>query len=339
MTEPGATLGALAAGAAPGAALMLLMALALDAVAGEARGPLRRLPHPVRAMGALISALDRRLNRDTRTECDRRLRGVLTVFVVGAAFGGGAWLLVRLLASVPFGWLVELLLVTSLLAQRSLDRHVHAVLRALSDRGLAAGRGAVARIVGRDVSVLDRHGVARAAIESCAENFSDGVVAPALWYLVLGLPGMVAYKAVNTMDSMIGHRTPRYRAYGWAAARLDDGLNLVPARLSSLLVAAAALALPGASPRAALRIVRRDARRHRSPNAGWPEAAMAGALGLALSGPRRYGDGIVDEPWLGCGRARAEAADIARALVLYRVACLLTAVPVAAMAAIGPVAG
>ena len=188
---------------------------------------------------------------------------------------------------------------------------------ALAQGGVPAGREAVRHIVGRDPASLDRHGVARAAIESLAENFGDGVVAPVFWYLVLGLPGLFAYKAANTLDSMIGHRTPHYRAFGWAAARFDDLLNLAPARLGGLLLAAAALFARDARPDRALWVMLRDARKHRSPNAGWPEGAMAGALGLALAGPRRYAEGMVSDPWVGDGTARAGVGDIARALRLF----------------------
>jgi adenosylcobinamide-phosphate synthase len=188
---------------------------------------------------------------------------------------------------------------------------------------LPGGREAVRHIVGRDPLSLDAHGVARAAIESLAENFSDGVVAPVFWYLLLGLPGLFAYKMANTLDSMIGHRTPHYRAFGWAAARLDDVLNTVPAPLSGVLLAVAAVFATNGRPGHALAIMLRDGRKHRSPNAGWPESAMAGALGLALAGPRRYAEGLVADPWLGDGRARAGVADIRRGLQLYRLACLL----------------
>ncbi|HJU16520.1 MAG TPA: adenosylcobinamide-phosphate synthase CbiB, partial [Stellaceae bacterium] len=197
-----------------------------------------------------------------------------------------------------------------------------AVARALGRGGLAAGRQAVRHIVGRDPQRLDRHGVARAAIESLAENFSDGVVAPVFWYLLLGLPGLFAYKAANTLDSMIGHKGPRYRAFGWAAARFDDLMNFVPARISGLLLAAAALFAKNVRPDRAIVVMLRDARKHRSLNAGWPEGAMAGALGLALAGPRHYVDGVVADPWIGEGRARAAVPDILRALALYRLACL-----------------
>ena len=178
-------------------------------------------------------------------------------------------------------------------------------------------------IVGRDPASLDTHGVARAAIESLAENFSDGVVAPVFWYLVLGLPGLFAYKMANTLDSMIGHRTTHYRAFGWAAARLDDLANFVPARISGVLIAARRCFAREGRPSRALLIMLRDGRKHRSLNAGWPEGAMAGALGLALAGPRRYAEEAVADPWVGEGTARAAPADIARALMIYRNACLI----------------
>ena len=210
-----------------------------------------------------------------------------------------------------------------LVAQRSLYEHVAAVAAALGTGGLDGGREAVRHIVGRDPMSLDAHGVARAAIESLAENFSDGVVAPVFWYLLLGLPGLFAYKMANTLDSMIGHRTPRYRAFGWAAARLDDVLNTVPAPLSGVLLAIAAVFAKKCRPGHALAIMLRDGRKHHSPNAGWPESAMAGALGLALAGPRRYPEGLVADPWLGDGSARAGVSDIVRGLQLYRLACLI----------------
>jgi len=214
-------------------------------------------------------------------------------------------------------------LIGVLVAQRSLYEHVAAVAWALDSGGVAAGREAVRHIVGRDPASLDAPGIARAAIESLAENFSDGVVAPVFWYLLLGLPGLFAYKMANTLDSMIGHRDPRHRAFGWAAARFDDVLNLMPAPLSGLLLAAGAAFAQNCLPGQALRIMLRDGRKLRSPNAGWPESAMAGALGLALAGPRRYAGEIVADPWLGDGRARAASVDIARALRLYVIACLI----------------
>jgi adenosylcobinamide-phosphate synthase len=220
----------------------------------------------------------------------------------------------------PLGWIALALAMSTLIAMRGMYRHVAAVAAGL-EQGLREGRQAVAHIVGRDPASLDAQGVARAAIESTAENLADGVVAPLFWGVLFGLPGMAAYKAINTLDSMIGHRSPRYRHFGYFAARLDDLTNWLPARLAALLILAAALCLPGATPAAGWRALRRDATRHRSPNAGWPEAAMAGALGLALAGPRSYSGVMVDDVFIGDGgRREAGPADIRRALALYRTA-------------------
>jgi adenosylcobinamide-phosphate synthase len=310
--------------------LLLLAALALDAWLGDMPALFARVPHPVALVGRVVAELERRLNREKRSESDRRVRGIVTValMILAAILAGlaAAWIC----RWVRFGWALESLLVAVLLAQRGLYDHVVAVAEALETDGLAAGREAVRHIVGRDPQSLDEHGVARAGIESLAENFGDGVVAPVLFYALFGLPGIFAYKTANTLDSMIGHLSPRYRAFGWAAARLDDALNFVPARLAGFLIAAAAAAVPAASAPSALRIMWRDAGKHRSVNAGWPEAAMAGALGLALAGPRRYLERVVDDPWLGEGRARANAADMRRALAVYVVACAIEAGLVAA---------
>lgn len=314
--------------------VLLLAALGIDACVGGRPGPFGVLPHPVRLIGALIERLEERLNDPLLGARRRWWRGGLTVLLVCAVSGGVGWAVAAVARELPVLLLVELALVVSLIAQRSLFDHVGAVARALRADGLAAGREAVAHIVGRDVQALDEQGVARAAIESCAENFSDGVVAPVFWYALAGLPGLLVYKAANTLDSMIGHRSERYLAFGWAAARLDDALNLIPARLAALLLAAAAAVLPKASGRRALAVMLRDAHRHRSPNAGWPEAAAAGALGLALGGPRRYGRDVAAEPWLGDGRPEATADDIGRMLRLYASACLLNAATVAALALI-----
>lgn len=272
----------------------------------------------------LIARLDRALNRDEASFAMRRLAGVAALLVL---------LAVTLAAALALAWLCRLagifallplaLLASSLLAQRSLHEHVARVAEGLEQNGLAGGRKAVAMVVGRDPESLDEAGVARAAIESLAENFSDGVVAPAFWLGLGGLPGGALYKAINTADSMIGHRSPRYLAFGWAAARLDDLVNLPASRLTALLLVAAAALDREANAGAAWRALRRDAGRHRSPNAGWPEAAMAGALGLRLAGPRVYGAVRVEDGWMGDGRAEATAADVRRALGLYRKACLL----------------
>jgi len=305
--------------------LLLAAGLAIDALFGEMPAVFRHVDHPVVLAGGAIAFFDRKLNRETRSEASRRGRGIITlILLVGAAATLGI-AIERLCHGHLLGGVIEALLIAVLVAQRSLYEHVAAVAEALDAGGLGAGRAAVRRIVGRDPTSLDAHGVARAAIESLAENFSDGVVAPVFWYLLLGLPGLFAYKMANTLDSMIGHRTPRYRSFGWAAARFDDLLNLMPAPISALLLAAAAVFAKDGRPDRALVIMLRDGRKHHSPNAGWPEGAMAGALGLALAGPRHYPEGLVADPWLGDGSARAATSDIVRALHLYKLACLIEA--------------
>jgi adenosylcobinamide-phosphate synthase len=309
--------------------LLLLGALALDLIVADLAAMFEVVPHPVALVGRAIGWFDLRLNREWRDDRTRLMRGVVTVSVLVAGAAAAGYVIADVLRDLDFGWLIELLLVAVLLAQRSLFEHVADVADALYRRGLEGGREAVSHIVGRDPHALDEAGVVRAAIESLVENFSDAVVAPVLWYALLGLPGLFVYKTVNTLDSMIGHRTPRYLHFGWAAARLDDLLNLAPARLAGMLLTAAALLTPHAHAGPALRIMLRDAGKHRSPNAGWPEAATAGALDLALAGPRRYHGETVEEPWLGDGRAAATIEDIGRALRLYAVACLLLAVGLA----------
>ena len=303
--------------------LMLVAGLVIDAMFGDMPGIFRHIPHPVVIAGRAIAFFDRKLNRESRSETSRRERGIVTVVVLVGGVALIGMVIERICRGSLIGAAFETMLIAVLVAQRSLYEHVAAVAVALQTGGLRGGREAVRHIVGRDPTSLDQHGVARAAIESLAENFSDGVVAPILWYLLLGLPGLFAYKMANTLDSMIGHRTPRYRSFGWAAARLDDVVNAIPALASGLLLAAAAVFAKDGRPAHAVATMLRDGRKHHSPNAGWPESAMAGALGLALAGPRRYTEGLVADPWLGDGSARAGSADIIRALEVYRLACLV----------------
>ncbi|MER9656486.1 adenosylcobinamide-phosphate synthase CbiB [Mesorhizobium sp. M0152] len=301
--------------------LIAFLSLAFEFVLGYPDWLFRAIGHPVTWFGRLISFLDRRLNRATDSDALRRQRGVQTLLVIVLVPAAIGLCVQILLWFIPLGFIFAALLATSLLSQKSLHEHVEAVADALETGGLAMGRVAVSRIVGRDPETLDRAGVCRAAIESLAENFSDGIVAPAFWIGVGGLAGGAAYKAANTADSMIGHRTPRHEAFGRAAARFDDLVNLPASRLTALLIVLAAFLVKGADPRNAWNAVRRDARKHRSPNAGWPEAAMAGALGLALAGPRSYGGVLVEDVFMGeGGRREADSADIRRALKLYRTA-------------------
>jgi len=314
--------------------LVTLLALLIDIVVGYPEQLLRSIGHPVTWMGRLINVLDRRLNRETMTAERRRTAGIIALVLLTGIVGFVSISLTFVLLLIPFGFLIVALLACTLLAQRSLHEHVLRVAAALERSDLNGGREAVSHIVGRDTAALDEAGVARAAIESLAENFSDGVVAPALWMVVAGLPGAAIYKAINTADSMIGYRTPRHWDFGRAAARLDDLVNLPASRLSALLIIGAAAIMHGASPHAAWRAVWRDASRHRSPNAGFPEAAMAVVLNLALAGPRHYGGVEVDDAWMGDGRRAATAADIRAALSLYRRADALLIAIVAALAAL-----
>ncbi|GAB4274850.1 MAG: adenosylcobinamide-phosphate synthase CbiB [Pararhodobacter sp.] len=308
----------------------MLIAMAIDAALGWPDALYRRIGHPVTWLGRLISALETRLNRDGGKDLRRRLAGVVTAFVVAGTAALAAWALAALM---PEGWIGMLLtgvMAWPLVAIRSMHQHVAAVQTPLAQGDLPRARHAVSMIVGRDTTRLDEAGVARAATESLAENTSDGIVAPLFWGTLAGLPGIAAYKAINTLDSMIGHRTPRFEAFGWASARIDDGVNLIPARLTGVL-----FALVSGAPRAAMAAMRRDARKHRSPNAGWPEAALAGALGLRLSGPRVYADRVANEPWVNEQGRDPGARDLGRALALYRRAMCGLAVVMAALAGLG----
>ena len=295
---------------------LALAAAILDVSLGYPDALYRVVKHPVTWMGALLSGLEIRLNREGESPAARKAAGVFTLLFYLASVGVVAGLIETVASGAVAGFVALALLASSLSARQSLDRHVRAVALALERGGLPAGREAVSHIVGRDPERLDEAGVARAAIESLAENYSDGVVAPLFWMTLFGLTGGALYKAINTADSMIGHRTPRYLAFGWAAARLDDLVNLPASRLTALWLTLAAATTRRASAREAARAVLRDASKHRSPNAGWPEAAMAGALGLKLAGPRVYDGHRVEDVYMGSGRAEAGASDIRRALAL-----------------------
>jgi adenosylcobinamide-phosphate synthase len=313
---------------------LALAALTVEGLIGYPAPVYAVIRHPVTWIGALIARLERGLNQPRFSATARKSAGVFTLAVVLAATGAGALALTALAPKNLFGFALLAVAASSLMAQRSLHDHVAAVARALEAQGLEEGRRAVAMIVGRDVSVLDVAGVSRAAIESLAENFSDGVVAPAFWTAAFGLTGGALYKAANTADSMIGHRSARYADFGWAAARFDDLVNLPASRLAALWLALAAAVSPHADVSAAIRAVRRDAKNHRSPNAGWPEAAIAGALGFKLAGPRVYGGERVDDVFMGDGRAELGVADIWRALALYRRACAAQMIFLAALVGI-----
>lgn len=316
------------------AGLALLAAL-IEAVAGYPNLLYRAIGHPVTWIARLIAWGDETWNSDGDSDGAQKLQGVallLLLIAVGLIAGLVIARLCFVLLPSVMAIVIVAVLASSLIAQRSLDAHVTAVAEALETSGVEAGREAVAEIVGRDTREMDEAAISRAAIESLAESFSDGIVAPLFWLTLAGLPGAIAYKAINTADSMIGHKTDRYRAFGWASARTDDLVNLPASRLAALWLVAAAAAEKGLTPRRALATAMRDARKHESPNAGWPEAAMAGALGVRLGGPRTYGDETVEAAWLGDGRSDVGARDIRTAIGLYRRACAIQMIVLALIA-------
>ncbi|ADY65724.1 MULTISPECIES: adenosylcobinamide-phosphate synthase CbiB [Rhizobium/Agrobacterium group] len=303
---------------------LAFLSLLIERLTGYPDWLFKRIGHPVTWIGSLIALLDKKWNRESASFSQRKAAGIvaLSVFLVLTVLV--AWLVQSVLLLLPLGLLLVAVLGASLPAQKSLEQHVEAVAIALEREGIDGGRKAVSMIVGRDPQALDEAAICRAAIESLAENFSDGIVAPSLWLGILGLAGGAGYKAINTADSMIGHRSPRHEAFGWASARLDDLVNLPASRLSGGLFVVAAFFVKGASPKGAIAAIRRDARHHRSPNAGWPEAALAGALGFALAGPRSYGGQMIDARFMGeGGRATLVAGDIRTALRLARIADFL----------------
>jgi len=309
----------------------LLLALGMEAAFGYPDAVYKRIGHPVTWIGSLIAALDRWLNRESFGSNGRRAAGVAATFLVALVAAVPALILERLAETSWAGSIAIVFAAAALFASRSLYSHVSTVASDLESGDLRAARLSVGRVVGRRTEALDTHGVARAAIESLAENASDGVAAPVFWFAVLGLPGLAVYKAINTADSMIGHRTDRYEAFGWAAARLDDLLNLPASRLTGLTFAAAA-SLTRASGSGSIAAMRRDARKHSSPNAGWPESAMAGALGLKLNGPKDYDGEVVGDAYMGDGRRAATAADVRKALHLATVAWVIMIAVVAMFA-------
>ena len=308
--------------------LILVLALPLDRIIGDPDGLWSKVPHPVVLFGKAISYVDRSYNLKRLSAADRRRNGLVSIIALLAISVVVGLVLHRLLWRLgAAGIAVEALLVAVFLAQKSLSDHVGAVSDALRQDGLEGGRRAVSRIVGRDTETLDEPAVCRAAIESLAENFSDGVVAPVLWYAVFGLPGLLLYKMLNTADSMIGHKSETYIDFGRAAAQLDDVANWPAARLSIFLIAAGAMVRKGVSALGnSIRVASRDGGLHRSPNSGRPEAAMAGALDIQLAGPRIYGGQTVREPMInGAGRNIATVSDVEAGTAIYHTACSVLA--------------
>ncbi len=309
----------------PGPLLLLLAAMAIDALIGGLAPALPLPPGPATLMTRLGADLDRRLNRLERGDITRLVRGALVVLVMAVAAMAIGELIHLASGHLPYGWGLELVALLGCLQLGDPWQRLRAVHRALDLRGIDAARGLIGEFTRRGPGSLDDHGVARAAVEAVAKHLNQGVVAPVFWYILLGLPGAMLWTVVNVLDEIVGHRSPRYEQFGMVAARLDDALNFLPARMTGGLIVLAAAFLGSAAPLTAFRTLLRDARYHRSINAGWPEAAMAGALGLALGGPYQDGAMTVREVWIGQGRARATSADIRRALALHAVTCLVLA--------------
>ena len=302
---------------------VLLPGVVLDWLLGDPHW----MPHPVRWMGRAITWLEGVLRRVfPGTPAGERLAGALLALLIPAAFGGGSWLLLEGLRGLSpcLAWPVEVWFTYQLLAARAPANSPAARGGHTAMLSFWRAREAVSRIVGRDTQRLDEAGVVKAAVETVAENTSDGVTAPLLFLALGGLPLGMVYKAVNTMDSMVGYRNERYRWFGTAAARLDDVLNWIPARLSGLMMCLAAALLPGCSGRRALRVFFRDRRKHSSPNSAHTEAACAGALGVQLAGDAWYFGKKVSKPTIGDGLRPVERADVARACRLMYVTELLT---------------
>jgi adenosylcobinamide-phosphate synthase len=302
--------------------VMAAFALVIEYFFGYPQILQRAIGHPVEWIGKLIAYLDEGLNDPHSEASDQRNHGIFAVAALCISVGVPAFLIEKMLLSFDYGWMINTVLATSLIAQKSLRDHVTAVARTLP-QSVVAARKEVAKIVGRDPSTLDESGVAKAALESLAENTADGITAPIFWFAIAGLPGIVIYKAINTADSMIGHKSEKYLHFGWAAAKLDDLVNLPASRLTGLLFAGAAWLSSKTQAQAALGAMWRDASKHQSPNAGWPEAAMAGALNLKFGGPRNYDGEIIQLAYMGDGRAQMTASDINNGLELYDRALLI----------------
>lgn len=301
---------------------MAAFALVLEYFVGYPQFIQRAMGHPVEWIGKLIAYLDEGLNDPDTEDADQRNHGIFAIVALCIAVAIPTFLVEKLLLSLHYGWIFNILLATAFIAQKSLRDHVADVARTLP-QSIISARSEVAKIVGRNPTNLDESGIAKAALESLAENTADGITAPIFWFAVAGLPGIVVYKAINTADSMIGHKSEKYLHFGWAAAKLDDLVNLPASRLTGLLFAAAAWFKSKSRAQAALTSMWRDANKHQSPNAGWPEAAMAGALDLKFGGPREYDGETVELAYMGEGRSQLTAADIDKGLELYDRALLI----------------
>lgn len=308
--------------------IILFCAIILDMLVGDPDWIWRKYTHPIVWFGRATGLVDKKFNSVHDTNLQRKFRGLIALFVLilGAVILG----LVTVAILTRFGVLgqvLEIVIVAIFIAQKSMSDHVERIIKPLKEHDIEGARTAVSMIVGRDTKQLDESSISRATIESMSENFSDGVVAPVFWFAILGLPGLFAYKMINTADSMLGHMTDKYQDFGWASAKLDDLVNWLPARLSALFIVLASVFATGTTVAVnATKVVLRDAKLHRSPNAGWPEAAMAGVLGVALAGPRIYAEYEIDDPYMNvAGRQKLTFSDAALAKTVFWTACLIEA--------------
>jgi adenosylcobinamide-phosphate synthase len=310
--------------------ILLLMAMVIETYAGQLRFLTRLTGHPLALIENMVSWFDRKLNRETRSQMDRAVRGSIAAIVVIAVSGGVGWGFAWLSQTLPFAWIFETILLVMLISQRGTYTAVRKVGLALRDQGLEVARQAITPLIKEASAKMDGHGVARAAIETSCMLLTTRAVAPVFWYVLFGFPGLLIYQAVAVMNEELGHKTDKHRAFGFTAARLYDILLIIPAQLSGLFVVLASLFVPTANPAGALKTMLRDARKFRSYNLGVALGAVAGAFNLALGGPRKFTQETKNDPWIGDGTAQATPQDIRRSLYLFAVACLLNGVWVAA---------
>jgi len=312
--------------------VLIVLALFVDAYFGQFINPARLTWHPLNQIRAFVVWFDRKLNRPHRGEMDRAVRGLLLSLVLLAIAAAAGWLIAFGSQNIPLMWILEVVLILLLIDQGGVYSHVRRIGNALKDGQLDVARAYTDMRVSPPAGNLDSHAIARLSIENCARRIAVGIVGPAFWYVLFGFPGLLVFRLLSVMDDIVGHASPQYRAFGFTAARINDILLYVPARISGVLVALASLFVPTAKPGASFTTMMGEAGNYRSTNLGWPVGAMAGALGLSLAGPRAKGeDGTVSEAWIGSGTAQATPMDIRRALFVFTITCLLNGFWVAAL--------
>ncbi|MEW7006548.1 adenosylcobinamide-phosphate synthase CbiB [Lentilitoribacter sp. EG35] len=307
---------------------ILFCATILDMLVGDPDWIWRKYTHPIVWFGQITGYMDKRFNSNLLSQAHKKFTGIMAIVMLVAIAVILGLLFTAILSNIGFlGYVLEVIIVAIFIAQKSMSDHVERIITPLRNGDINGARNAVSMIVGRDTAQLDESSISRAAIESMSENFSDGVVAPIFWYAIFGLPGLFAYKMINTADSMLGHMTEKYQDFGWASAKVDDLVNWFPARLSALfIIFASGLGARTKPPMSVVKVVLKDAKHHRSPNAGWPESAMAGALDIALAGPRTYSEYKVDDAFMNAtGRKKLTFIDVELAKIVFLTACLIEA--------------